>query len=381
MSTHPISPRLLQGRISGKIRSLLTIIFMIAGSPAWADVYQSEYFTLSTQDDINRGRPSTKQLKPSSTHLCVLMRYDGQGAGGRVYKDESGFWVLELLKPVANDGIVRAGCFSTSAFTYPWGNEHWVSENFEVTAETKKGLCGQTTSVGDAWWSDAATILQGHKGIPTYETGVGPQPGVDQTESVRIEQVDQKFVSSKVRSSDYCNILGPGVTAYVNSFFVGAPHSGQLARFFGPLGKGSATQAGEYSVKANYRLTGGAPATVNMAPVDEAVCYFTAIEGVFGTTSNQVSINSNGMVGGKPAWQLLAWSDQTGNNGNDYLSAKARCFLREQPGYPTDGNNPRQICLKNCDASKTACLSQGGRGGFAQLCANLYNSCISRCPK
>jgi hypothetical protein len=367
MSMHPIIPRLLQGRTSGKIRTLLSIIFMIAGCPAWADIYQSEEVFLN-QDLINMGVPNDTPLAFSpDTHLCVLSRYYGLGlGGGQVYIGKDNLWHLKLL---AKDAQIFARCFKTSVFTYPWGNEHWISDNFEVTADAPSGYCLKKEV--DTWWSDAATILQGYKGL-----------GVYQQESVAIVQEPvQKFVSSKAVAND-CDF--GSVTAYANSFFVGAPHSGQLARFFGPLGKGSAAQAGEYSVKANYRLTGGAPATVNMAPVDEAICYFTAIEGAFGAgeqdVSSEVAILSTEIVGGKPAWQLKAYSNQRGNSGSNYVSAKARCFLREQPGYPTDGNNPRPICLKACSDSKNQCIGQVATPALVGACGKAYNYCVSKCP-
>ena len=40
------------------MRSLWIIIFMMFASPVWADIYQSEYFTLTFVDDINKGKPS-----------------------------------------------------------------------------------------------------------------------------------------------------------------------------------------------------------------------------------------------------------------------------------------------------------------------------------
>jgi hypothetical protein len=98
MSMHLIIPRLLQGRTSGKIRTLLSIIFMIAGCPAWADIYQSEEVFLN-QDLINIGVPNDTPLAFSpDTHLCVLSRYYGLGlGGGQVYIGKDNLWHLKLL--------------------------------------------------------------------------------------------------------------------------------------------------------------------------------------------------------------------------------------------------------------------------------------------
>jgi hypothetical protein len=270
---------------------------------------------------------------------------------------------LELLLPIVDHGRVDARCFNTSAFTYPYGNAHWISNNFERKADAPNfGGCQQKEI--DTWWSDAATILQGHKGV-----------GFGQQDSVAIEQEPvQKFVSSKALANACHSALLGSVTVYANSFFVGAPHSGQLARFFGPSGKGSANQAGDYHIEVNESVLksfSGLAASVDMAPVDEAVCYFTAISGVFGTDLDQISIEPKATVGGKPAWRLVAWSDQPGDN---FLSARARCFLREQPGHSADGGSPHQICRKDCVVDRDWCMSQVGNRAESWLrtaCRNI----------
>ena len=82
-----------------------------------------------------------------------------------------------------------------------------------------------------------------------------------------------------------------------------------------------------------------------MAPVDTAICHFTGLGGVYGTTLNSVFISKVRDANGQENWWLNAWSDQSGDN---FVWAKARCFLRKQPGYTFDGSSPHQICLNGC---------------------------------
>ena len=97
------------------------------------------------------------------------------------------------------------------------------------------------------------------------------------------------------------------VFGFAQSFFAGTPASGVRAKFF----------------NSQTFVLGSNRSTV-MAPTDQAMCHFTEIRGDFNGGGEFAQI-SPVLDGGIEKWQLLTHS-QSGSG----VSAKARCYLRDQ---------------------------------------------------
>jgi hypothetical protein len=249
-------------------------------------------------------------LKPEQTHLCVLSQLGGSGGGALVYVDGNGQWVLQKLAPRAQDDVVGAKCFPKSVFRYPQGGiytKRWNSGVFET--KRIQGFDPCTIQAESTWHSDAATMLQGLYGprnVSTHRVSV-------------VQFGDSPNVSSRVLAE------GCGAHGYASSFFVGVPGSGQIAKFHGPLGRGTIQQAGTYHLdsETGYRSNSFAPVALTLAPIDSTVCYFTYLSGNFGADNNVAIIK------GDTHWFVRAFVGY-GAPYTGHIKASVNCFLSTQ---------------------------------------------------
>jgi hypothetical protein len=251
-------------------------------------------------------------LKPGEQYVCVLTRVTGhfQGEGERVQLElEPGsanttVWTMSgtsLQKGVS----AQAYCFRKDHFLSS-GSARWISEKFERFA-TAGSKCA--TATAQTWWGDAATFLTGMSG---NFAGGG--------ESVSVQQSSNGFTPS-VLTAKSCQ---PFVRGFAYSFFAGQPHSGSVAQFWGPNGKGSAAVAGEYAAFASS-LNQTKVMSVQMAPVNEAMCYFTRLGGKFRGGGEFAEIVPQVNAQGVTVWTLRVQSLQP-----DGVWANARCYRRQQ---------------------------------------------------
>jgi hypothetical protein len=105
--------------------------------------------------------------------------------------------------------------------------------------------------------------------------------------------------------------------------FMGQPHVGDLPQFWGPSGAGvPISSAGSYHASTRYT------ASVEMAPVDQAFCYLTAVWGDFDATYDSVRIYQDINSAGRRIWKLRAYDS---NPTNAYgLGASANCYMLAQ---------------------------------------------------
>ena len=246
---------------------------------------------------------AAKTLLSSTDHVCVLTKVAGNFRGGGesvLLSNTDDKWHLSGTSK--QDGVsATAYCFNHKSFAGD-GADYWNSEQFQVSSpERKCNAKGQET-----WWGDAATYLAGVSG--EFEGG---------GESIDVNQSSEGFVPSVLSVQSCRKTRQMKGTAY--AFFVGKAHAGHSGRFWGPNGVGSANFAGEYQVVSKGN------ATVEMAPVEQAMCYFTQIRGGFFGSGEFAKIEPAKNNKGQYVWML---SSQAKNGGGVY--AKARCFRRDQ---------------------------------------------------
>jgi hypothetical protein len=243
-----------------------------------------------------------QQMPSVQDHVCVLTKVSGKFRDAseivRVWHTDY-FWFL-TGQSSTQDVSASAYCFAHAAFSGD-GPDYWNSEPFSV-AFTGRGRC--TSQRTETWWGDAATFISAVSGEL-----IGGGEGVEITQS-------SEGYKASILSAHTCRKKSIGGMAY--AFFVGKAHAGHSGRFWGPNGVGSASFAGEYEVTPYVK-------SVEMAPVEQAMCYFTRVAGGFNGGGEFAKIepfrnNKNQMV-----WQLSA---QTKSGGGVY--AKARCFRRDQ---------------------------------------------------
>lgn len=271
---------------------LLAVGLLLAASPVRAD--QAFIWV--------QGQPTMK-LVPAETNYCYLVRVQGKfmGYGEQVrLRVINGFWTLGGTSQ-QQDVQAIARCFARSEVKAAPNAVRWASEEISATADTAGGGCVDTFPKA-AWWGDAATVL-------TLVTGALRGGG----ERLTINQSGDPFGASTLILHSCQKQLGMGVY----SFFVGIPSSGRSARFIGPNGTGTAGQAGEYTVFPGQQTL--------MAPTFDAFCYFTEINGKFDGGAESAEILSGGDANGQSRWLL-----RTSSSGTSSVSAKARCYAKDQ---------------------------------------------------
>ena len=231
-------------------------------------------------------------LDLASTHLCVLTRVSGKFQGGgekvRVRIGDDDRWWLEVDNHSDQGVAGTAYCFWKDGFLAN-GGDRWTSPIFE--AREKHAV--------PTWNGDAATMLAGVS---------GHLRGGD--EHARIVQSQQVLGASELRVGSSAGFL----KAWAYSFFAGAHDSNQrgTARFF------------QDEFKLDH-VNIVSPRWVDMAPTQDAMCYFSRLQGSFdgfGEWAEIVPIvDSNGVE----RWRLRAQAE-----GESEVFAAARCYLKDQ---------------------------------------------------
>lgn len=271
---------------------ILMLMAVLAARPAAAD-----------QVFMWQQGQATKTLVTAADNYCYLTRISGKfrGYGERIrLRVMNGKW--ELGGQSAQQDIAAwARCFARSEIKAAPGSVRWASEEISATADNPGSGCVDTTP-RNAWWGDAATVM-------TLVTGALRGGG----ERATISQSGDPFGPSILTLHSCQKQLGVG--AY--SFFVGKPSSGKAARFIGPNGIGSAGQAGEYASVANQ--------DVMMAPLVDAICYFTEVSGAFNGGGESLTILPGSDANGVNRWVL-----QARHASGSGTVAKARCYAKNQ---------------------------------------------------
>jgi hypothetical protein len=251
------------------------------------------------------------QLKPSSSHFCVLTRAAGNFRGietVRVFDQSDGFWYLGDQGPKAVQA--SAFCFRLSAFSGPsptakfWdGNDDdangaqlvfapWSATDWNPNNEF-------TRNTIDLYQGDAASMLSGISGVWNGDR-----------EFAEIAQSNDPWGFSKLSVG---TATDDWTTGYASSLFVGVAQSGHVAKFIGPNGiVGDAGTSREFVARAG--------SSVFMAPANQAMCYFTRLSGTFQSTAHLAEITLARDASGVERWRLRS----------NISEARARCYKLDQ---------------------------------------------------
>jgi hypothetical protein len=165
------------------------------------------------------------------------------------------------------------------------------------------------------WLGDAASVLVG------WEDGGQTRTTADRA---FVDQGTSANVTSKLKNQDCWWQDNDQRVAEAVSLFVGIPHSGHDAVFRGPLSNRSygIAGAGDY-VSRSWDST----STVDMARVDEGICYLSYLAGDFHETTDRALISI--VATPTPRWRLRTRKDAN-NNSTTGIRAHARCYLYDQ---------------------------------------------------
>lgn len=206
-------------------------------------------------------------MRSASTHFCWLTmasgNFDGNNgafAGVKVSPHSDGFWRLTGENPSAKG---EGRCSPLSCFRGDGIDDVvWVSSQFSALAWSTGGC---DTFDTNAWWGDAASLVQSWPG-PGRTEGSG--------EIVAAIISSSAWSPSKIKATD-CYFGDPYgvIRAIGNSLFVGTPSGGKLARYVGA----------PFSVQGNYTLNLG-------VYTDEAICFLTRISGKYRGYGEEVKL-------------------------------------------------------------------------------------------
>jgi hypothetical protein len=282
--TFVISPRLCW--LKSSVPASVANNCCTSGVKGWRS---GPFSTWVNGNDGNRKRP----LELDSTHVCALTRVSGKFMGGgesvRVVVVD-GRWSLEVASRQNEDWVSgTAHCFRKHGFQAN-GSDRPTSPLFEAREH-------QAVST---WNGDAATFIAGVNG---HLRGGG--------EHTRIVQSPDVSGRSELRVGSASGFL----KSWAHSFFAGTPgsHDQVPAKF----------SSGEFRLDHVNALFPGQ--SVDMAPTETAMCYFTLLKGRFNGSGEWVeivpAIDSNGVE----RWRLRA---QAGGESEVFVAA--RCYLRDQ---------------------------------------------------
>ena len=245
-----------------------------------------------------------QSIRPTSTHFCWLSKVHGNFDGGNgtpagvyVQAQGDGNW---HLRAESSGAYGEARCAPYSCFSGDGVNDViWVSGSFGALASASSSSCDNWQT--NAWWGDAATVLQSWPG-PGKTEGSG--------EYVQSNLSSSPWTSSKVVAND-CQHGDPypWIQATANSLFVGTPSGGKLAHYTGV----------PFSVTGNYTLNLG-------VYTDDAFCFFTTVRGKFRGGSESVAVY--------PVYQSSTgrylWYAKSQSQQGSSVRATGRCYYYHQ---------------------------------------------------
>jgi hypothetical protein len=199
--------------------------------------------------------------------------------------------------------LITSHCFPLSVFTATGAIERWISDEFVTQAQAWDYctwfLCTRNSgsSHTDMWLADSMAFLTGVGGALD---GEGEAAWVDEEIGSFPTQVHA------VTSADVTNFL----TVRAHNFFVGVPHSGHVAKFYGD-GYG----AGHYREGVGETW---------LAPTNDAMCFITSIQGGFWGNGEIVEMVA------EYDGPTLKWKLRVTNGTNSNLSAGASCYKFNQ---------------------------------------------------
>jgi|GEM_PF-1810630 len=263
-----------------------------------------------------------RDLGPVTSRLCYLTRVSGHFEGGgeyvRVYQENGHWWLGGHSKQSGVGG--KAVCVDRKLFSSGTQHDTAVSHDFHMAFHSASasltGCDHETTglkssqSLVPAWNGNAATILNGMSG--KFVGGAEYATVVQSPDPTRPSKLDVGTMQCSVTMQDWAV-----------SFRIGDAGSSDLPQFIGPRGEGAINDAGEYAVHS----TG--TSQVPMAPVGEALCYFTRIAGKFRGGGEYVEIYAAQVGQNKKTWWLRAHNGSAG--APDGVYARARCLKFHQP--------------------------------------------------
>jgi hypothetical protein len=107
------------------------------------------------------------------------------------------------------------------------------------------------------------------------------------------------------------------VRAY--SFFAGSPHVGQIPKFHG----------GEYFATLYSSDVAVSQREARLAPVGDAMCYLSRVEGDFGGGAERVRIFQK-LYNGIPYWYIEVTGGKLSGGDRRHMRGGARCYKRSQ---------------------------------------------------
>jgi hypothetical protein len=221
----------------------------------------------------------------------------------RVVVGDEGHWFLEVDSHQDEGVSGTAYCFCAEGFLAN-GPDRWISPLFEA------GFGAGVAHGVNAWNGDAATFIAGVNG---HLRGGG--------EHARIVQSQCISAPSELRVGSSSGYL----KSWAHSFFAGTAGGGLPAKFFQPGSTG-----GEFTLRHITTVR-----SWDMAPAEDAMCYFTLLEGEFNGLGEFAEIvpifDSNGVE----RWRLQAQATPSvpflgaAPTSAEVFTA-ARCYTRDQ---------------------------------------------------
>ena len=240
-------------------------------------------------------------LPSRDTHLCTLTDVEGiTGANTlvRVRYYDDGLQEL-LMMSTDNNMIAEAACVPKSYFFNNSASP--ISQIFP----TNYGFINNGSSWYNSEWGNAALLLSGFGG-----------PFRWMTDDVH---VDQAAVNAQNVARFSSGSLSNYITIYTTAFWFNESSGPQKPiMFIGPLGRGTAANSGQWSIRQNS--TGSA--TVRMVPVTDAFCYFSRVAGRLETLEDRIRIYANPNTG---YYELYVK-----NTSGRRLDVAARCMAYDQ---------------------------------------------------
>jgi len=273
------------------------------------------------------------RLEEGTLSFCYLTYIAGNfqyaPVEAKVYQGTDGYWRANKSGGVVHGEVelfASATCIKQACLKGDGVNDvypHWISGPITARANSQQKFplgCTCENQRVNAWQADSATVLNS---FPFGTTAGG-------AEYVRINQATRNPAATTVTANDcQCDtrfapagVPQHAITGTAHSIFVGTPGGADGARFIGPTGNGRIDLAGTYSVHTKGTKV------VNMASVNDAMCYFTALGGKFRGGAEQAEIRLVTDPARGQIWQLRV--SQGSAADDDGLFASANCYKRYQ---------------------------------------------------